>query len=80
MNNGQELYINRKHQRADQWVTRLRPGDADKAWEKSVRDRTGWDQQAVPQEFTALLTTLGYRKISDDKTPENIYLGSVEKF
>lgn len=75
LNNGQELYVNRKHQRSDQWIAQLKPGDQDATWQKIVQLKTGWTLPKVQQVREAVFANAGFKEIK-----KNLPGGGVRQY
>ncbi len=72
LNNGLELYVNRNHQRADQWIAGLRMEDQDPEYRDAIRRRTGWDFPEIKRARETVLARQGYvEAIRPDLTPHN---------
>lgn len=61
LNNGQELYVNRRQQRADRWILSLTPADREPGWAFRIQQNTGWHAPSVAQVRNHVLERAGFQ-------------------
>ena len=62
LNNGLELYVNKRHERADQWIQHLTEADQDPVWKAAVAAKTGWQFDRVRATREKILKANGFVK------------------
>lgn len=56
LDNGRELYVNKRHQRADRWIAGLKTTDTEASWQKKI----GWDAATVNAAIRQLVLEAGF--------------------
>lgn len=59
LDNGRELYVNKRHERADKWIARLRTTDAERSWQEKI----GWKPAIVNDAIRRLALEAGYVQV-----------------
>lgn len=72
LNNGQELYVNAKHLRADTWILSLKESDRERGWSLKIHRNTGWESSAVTRAKTDVFSRNGFQEI---QAPEMVSPG-----
>lgn len=65
LDNGRELYINKRHERTDKWIARLRTADMEQSWQSQI----GWDAGRVNQAIHELLAAEGFTQTEVTQSP-----------
>jgi hydroxymethylpyrimidine pyrophosphatase-like HAD family hydrolase len=84
LNNGQELYINQRHERADQWIAGLQESHAQSSWAMDIEQMTGWCLPKVAAIRAEIFQKLGYSIVdapqADAYTPSNYRNTGIRTF
>ncbi len=63
-NNGQTIFYRPLGKPVKEWLSGLRPSDADKDWAAHVKEKTGWSHQRVTEIVRTSIEKQGFKKVN----------------